>query len=189
VSGDLGVGDRAPDGTLVDVEGRTVALSLAWAERTALLVFLRYFGCPLCQAHVVALREDRQRFDDVGANVVLVGQGGPEDGSRFRDRKHVPFPCWLDPERRLYRAFGLVSGSPVQALGLNAVLPMMRANLHRETRQRLLSGGNLMQMPGTFVVSADGVVRFAHRNRTIADSPPNRVLLDVLEGLRRTDPA
>ena len=27
------------------------------------------------------------------------------------------------------------------------------------------------------------------RNRTIADSPPNRVLLDVLEGLRRTDPA
>ncbi len=36
-----------------------------------------------------------------------------------------------------------------------------------------------MQMPGTFVVDRTGVVRLAHRNRHVADNPPNRLLLDT----------
>ena len=41
----------------------------------------------------------------------------------------------------------------------------------------------MMQMPGTFVVDTTGVIRLAHRNRTIADSPRNDVILEALAGL------
>ena len=54
------LGDPAPDAELVDGAGRTVRLSSAWSERAATIVFIRYFGCPFCQAQMVALREDRE---------------------------------------------------------------------------------------------------------------------------------
>lgn len=38
------VGDRAPDPVVLDTRGEDVRLSSAWAERTAVLAFLRHFG-------------------------------------------------------------------------------------------------------------------------------------------------
>ena len=61
------VGDPAPDAILLAGEGGRVQLSSFWKERPAVLVFLRYFGCPFCQMHVVKLREDQQLFRDAGA--------------------------------------------------------------------------------------------------------------------------
>jgi peroxiredoxin len=63
-------------------------------------------------------------------------------------------------------------------------LPFLRANLHRETVQRGMHGGAFMQMPGTFVIDTEGVVRMAHRNRHIADTPRNQQILQVLSNLR-----
>ena len=74
----LDIGDAAPDAELVDGTGRSVMLSAAWATRHSAIVFVRYFGCPFCQAQVVALREDRERFEATGADVTLVGQGTPQ---------------------------------------------------------------------------------------------------------------
>ena len=52
------VGDRAPDALLVDLERREVRLSSLWEERPAVVVFLRYCGCPCCQTQVVGLRNE-----------------------------------------------------------------------------------------------------------------------------------
>ncbi len=179
----LEVGDPAPDGVVLEGNGRTSHLSTAWSELPAVVVFLRYFGCPLCQAQIVALRDERDRFDASGAAVVLVGQGDPEDAAEFLARKRVPFRCLVDPDRSLYRAYGLRRGAVRDVFGFEAVSSSLRQSLHRETIHGTLHGGNLMQMPGTFVVDAGGILRFVHRSLTIADTPPNRVLLDVVENL------
>jgi len=177
------VGDPAPDGVVLESAGRPTRLSAAWSERPAVVVFLRYFGCPLCQAQIVGLRDERERFDASGAAVVLVGQGDPEDAEEFLARKRVPFTCLVDPDRSLYRAYGLRRGSIRDVFGFEAVSSSLRQSLHRETIHGTLHGGSLMQMPGTFVVDAGGVLRYAHRSLTIADTPPNRVLLDVVGAL------
>jgi peroxiredoxin len=177
------VGDPAPDAILLAGGGGRVQLSSFWKERPAVLVFLRYFGCPFCQMHVVKLREDQQLFRDAGAAVVLVGQGSPEEGAGFCQRKHLPFPCLLDGDKSAYRAYGLRRRNLAVVVSPRIAVPFVRANLNPETRQRGLEGGDFFQMPGTFVVDIAGIVRLAHRNRTIADSPPNHALLDVLAGL------
>jgi len=176
-------GDPAPDATLLDSEGQPVRLSSFWSERPAVLVFLRYFGCPFCQMHVVKLREDQELFQRVGAVVVLIGQGSPEEGAGFCRRKHLPFPCLLDGDRSAYRAYGLRRRNLAVVASPQIVAPFVRANLNPETRQRGLEGGDFFQMPGTFVVDQAGTIRLTHRNRTIADSPPNQTLLDLLAGL------
>ena len=67
----------------------------------------------------------------------------------------------LDTEGWVYSDYGLGRGSLRQVFGPVSIAPFLRANLHAETRQRGLKGGSMMQMPGTFVVDSQGVVRFA----------------------------
>lgn len=91
----------------------------------------------------------------------------------------VSFTFLLDPDRAAYRAYGLAKANPLQVFGPSTALPFLKANLRSETRQRGLKGGDLMQMPGTFVVDG-GRIRYAHRNKHVADSPRNHEILDVL---------
>ena len=184
------VGDVAPDGRLLDPEGRDVRLSATWTDQPAVVVFLRYFGCPFCQVQVVALRRDEALFRGSGARVVLVGHGNHDDAIAFLQAKRVPFPVLLDPGRALYRAYGLMQGKVMQVLSPRTAMPSLRAELSPETRQRGLKGGSFMQMPGTFVIDTGGVVRFrggliqfAHRNKHVADSPANDHILHVLAAL------
>jgi peroxiredoxin len=176
------VGDQAPDVELLLPGEGVVPLSAYWEGGPAVLVFLRYFGCPFCQAQVVGLREEQDRFEDTGAEVVLVGQGDATAEAAFREARGVPFPILLDADRHAYRAYGLSRGTSMQLFGPKVALPFLRANVHHETRQHGLKGGSFRQMPGTFVVDGTGVVRLAHRNRTVADNPTTAALLDVLRG-------
>jgi len=178
------VHDPAPDVSLLDMAAREASLSAFWRREPAVVVFLRYFGCPFCQAQVVHLRDERERFEEVGAGIVLIGQGRPSDATAFTERMRQPFECLVDPNRSAYRAYGLAKATPAQVLGPRVALPFLRANVRRETLQRGLQGGSFFQMPGTFVIDTDGVVQMAHRNRHVADTPANERILRVLEALR-----
>jgi len=183
------VHDPAPDVSLLDSASKEAVLSSYWRREPAVVVFLRYFGCPFCQSQVVQLREDRQRFNDLGAGIVLIGQGTPSDAAEFTERMRQPFECLVDTDRSAYRAYGLVRATATQVFGPQVALPFLKANLRRETVQRGLHGGSFMQMPGTFVIDTDGVVQMAHRNRHVADTPASDRILDVLSALRARRPS
>jgi peroxiredoxin len=189
------VGDVAPDALLMDPDGNDVHLSSLWKTRPAVVVFLRYFGCPFCQAQVVAIRRDEALFREAGAHVVLIGHGNHEDALAFLQAKRVPFPLLLDRDREAYRAYGLTQGKVMQVLSPKTALPWLRAELSPDTRQHGLKGGSFMQMPGTFVIDTGGVVRFrggliqfAHRNKHVADSPANDDILRVVAALAIRSP-
>jgi peroxiredoxin len=175
-----GVGDAAPDAEILDRTGVPARLADVWAEQPAVVVFLRYFGCPFCQAQVVSLREEHMRFARLGTRISLIGQGTPTDCAEFCDRQRIEFDVFVDPERVAFRAFGLIEGGIRQVLTPAVLLPWVKNELKAETRQGGLRGGSFMQMPGTFVVDTTGIVRFAHRNRHVADTPRNQAILDVL---------
>jgi peroxiredoxin len=184
------VGDLAPDALLIDPDGREVLLSAMWRDEPAVIVFLRYFGCPFCQAQVVTLRRDEALFREAGARVALVGHGHPADALAFVQAKRLPFPLLLDRDRGAYRVYGLTQGKVMQVLSPKAALPWLKAELSSETRQGGLKGGSFLQMPGTFVIDTGGVVRFrggliqfAHRNKHVADSPANEHILRLVAAL------
>jgi peroxiredoxin len=183
------VGDPAPDALLVDLDRNEVRLSTLWRQQPAVVVFLRYFGCPFCQTQVVMLREEHDRIRDAGAAVGLVGHGDPVEATRFATAKRLPFPLLLDRDRGTYRAYGLVQGKAMQVLTPRVALPWVKAELSAETRQRGLKGGSFLQMPGTFVIDPTGVIRattgtvkMAHRNQHFADTPSIDSLLRAMGG-------
>ena len=58
------------------------------------------------------LRDDRERFEEAGGRILLIGQGGAKGGAKFCAEKDVPFPCLADPRKEAYRAYSLKRGSP-----------------------------------------------------------------------------
>ena len=131
------------------------------------------------------LRDDRERLEEAGAGVTLIGLGPHTRAALFCDERHVPFECLSDPTQEAYRAYGLERGSNLQLFGPQLLLRYARAVLRRDVEAARLSGDDYRQMPGTFVIDRAGIVRYAHRNRDVADNPPNDEILDVLAAMRR----
>ena len=57
------------------------------------------------------MRQKKDRFKRLGARVVLVGLGTPQETAAFKDQFKVPFAMIADPQKRLFRAFHLKQAS------------------------------------------------------------------------------
>lgn len=127
------------------------------------------------------MRDDRERFEEAGAAVILIGLGTPDQTAEFCAARSIPFVCASSPDRAAHRAYGLRRGSFDQVAGPRVWFPWLAKQLGERHQGR--PQGDVAQLPGTFVVDRDGIIRFAHRGQRSSDNPPNERVLEVLEGL------
>ncbi len=59
---------------VLDVNDRAIELGSLWRDRTAVLVFLRHFGCLHCREHVVQLLGDVEAVRAAGAELYVITQ-------------------------------------------------------------------------------------------------------------------
>ena len=135
-----------------------------------------------CREHAVQLRDDEERFLEVGAGVAFIGAGSLEAGARFAEERSLWFPVFISPKREAHRLYGVTRGSWNQVAGPRLAARALKASARKETRQGKVTS-DPRQMAGTFVVSTGGVIRLAHRNRDSADNPSNEVIFRSIEGL------
>jgi peroxiredoxin len=129
----------------------------------------------------VQLRGDRTGFREIGVRVALVGLGSPERAGWFCKDKHLslPFLCLTDPSGGAHRDYELRHGTTRQVFGPQLYSRWATLNLNAETRQRAPQE-DWRQLPGTFVIDLDGIVRYAHRNKDVGDNPSNDEIFAVL---------
>ena len=125
------------------------------------------------------MREAHPAIAGLGARVVAVGTGSADQARQLMDAG-TPFPCLVDPERRLYRVLGL------GRVGLATFLaPSTYVNYWRSWRRGARQGqvtGDPGQLSGVAVVDAGGRLRWRHASRTIGDYPPVTDVLKILSG-------
>jgi peroxiredoxin len=180
-----GVGQPAPDIQLPDDTGMPIQLSDLWQQQPLLLLFLRHFGCPLCRAHVAAVRDDYARIQKAGGEVVLVTMGTPAEAASFRERFRLPFRCLADPQRLAYRAYGLPRG------GLSAVAGPSIWRRGWQALWRHGAGqvtGDPYQLPGSLVINRGGMIQHARRATSSADWATTDELLAALSTAGKGQP-
>jgi hypothetical protein len=148
--------DRGPVGDL----GAFLA-----GHRNALVVFLRHAGCTFCREALADVARQRKQIEADGTKIVLVHMGGSEEffaqyGLADVERVH-------DPERALYKAFGLQRGSLWQLLGPSVWWRGFGA--WRQHGVGFLEGDGF-QMPGAFLVKGGRLVK-EYRHATAGDRP------------------
>jgi peroxiredoxin len=124
------------------------------------------------------LGEAYEEFRAAGADVVAIFQYRAEPTYHFARKRDVPFDCLGDPEREAYNAVGLERGSAREYVGPQLVKGFVRAARHGQFGG--IPKGDVAQRPGTFVVSPEGRVLYAHYHRDSADNPPVGELLDAV---------
>ena len=173
----LSVGDRVPDVNLPDDLNRPTRLSELWQRQPIVLVFVRHSGCTLCLDHAVVMREAYAEIQAAGAEVVLVTMDDPARLHAFKERWQLPFVCLADPRQEAYHAFQCPRGSLWEVAGPAMWWRAIKSLLRRGAG---LVRGDPMQLPGSFVIDREGVLRFAHRSRHSADWASPDELLAVL---------
>ena len=128
--------------------------------------------------------EAHEQFKKAGADVVAVFQYRAEPTYNFCRKRGVPFDCLGDPEREAYHAVGLERGSAKEYVGPQLAKGFLRAARHGALPGRPV--GDVAQRPGTFVVSPEGKVLYAHYHKDSSDNPP---MSELLAAVRESAPA
>lgn len=124
--------------------------------------------------------EAHEEIREAGGDVVAVFQYRADPTFHFCRKRGVPFDCLGDPEREGYHAIGLERGPAKEYMGPQLAKGFMRAARHGAFPGRPV--GDVAQRPGTFVVSPEGRVLYAHYHKDSADNP---AISELIEAVRR----
>lgn len=175
----LGVGDDAPDATVLTVEGVQTSFSAARGETASVVVFYRGAWCPYCnitlrsyqQALVPALRER-------GVRLLAVSPQTPDASSQSVTNGSLEFTVLSDPGNALAERFGIVTEPSAAARAAHTELGFDVADSNADDTARI-------PFPSVFVIDEDGVIRFADvRVDYTTRTEPERIIA-ALDELRR----
>lgn len=130
------------------------------------------------------LRQRQDEFERLNVQILLISFGTEYWAKVWLEETGAPFPLLLDPERRVYRAYGL--GRSVLRVWSPKVL-WRYLRLMMAGRRLKPVQGDPHQLGGDFIVDAKGIVRLAHPSRDPTDRPPVEKLLKALREIRKGD--
>lgn len=176
----LAVGDTMADFTYRTpfAEGLTLAETAAGAKKTA-LVFLRYYGCTLCQYDIHRLAQHYDELTAHGGQLLVVLQSDPAGIAAQLQPGDLPFAIICDPKAALYIRFAV---QPAESL-----LKMADAKTMAKIAKAAAAGykhgayeGSELQLPAVFVLDADRRVTYAHYGKSAGDIPTVEELAALL---------
>lgn len=129
--------------------------------------------------------EARERLEAHGVAVVVVTFDTGPLAEAYVRQTALEWPLLADPERKLYRAYGMLHGRAWDLYGP----PAIWCYLKLLTRGRRLHrpGSDVSQLGGDVVVDPSGIVRLHHVGSGPADRPTVESILAVVEGNPESD--
>ena len=147
------VGERMPDFSLPDSQGKTWTRDSIMGPNGAMVVFSRSMDwCPYCKTQALDLQARLEELRTNGLGLAIVTYDSPAILADFSRRRGITFPLLSDAGSRTIRGFGI----------LNTTVDQTSANFG-------------IPFPGTFIINRQGVVtaRFfepAYQERTTVSS-------------------
>lgn len=139
-------------------------------EKKTMVVFLRHAGCTFCREALADLQTRRADIEAKGIQIALVHMGSEEQARVFVTQYGLEdLPRFRDPEKILYRSFGLKRGTWMQLVG--------PAVWWRGFQAAILNGhgvgklvGDGMQLAGVFMIYGGNIIE-RHQHQSSADRP------------------
>ena len=148
------VGDDAPKFKLESFNAGIIDLEQLIGSQKIVLIFSRYFGCPICQLDLADLLKQADEIENKGAKLLYITQSGEEIAKKFIEEKKITFPVIHSSKDDLYAQYGLGRFSATAA-----------AKILGKGKQAKKAGfehgeyeGYEMQCPGQFVIDTNGKI-------------------------------
>jgi peroxiredoxin Q/BCP len=109
----LDVGDPAPDFELPGTGEKTYRLS-DYRGRKLVLAFYPGDFTAVCTKQFCSYRDDGERLDKLGAEVLGISPQSVESHERFSEEKRLNVPLLADEDKAVAKAYGVVAGPIVR---------------------------------------------------------------------------
>ena len=147
----IGIGDRAPDFTLLDQHDVPFSLSDALRRGPAVVLFVRGGWCPFCAITLRAYDRVRATLVREGASLVAISPATIQNVKASADRDSIRYQMLADQDLKVAETYGLVwePGPDLQQvyarLGHN--VPVING-----------TGDWRLPIPAGYVIAPDGIV-------------------------------
>lgn len=138
-------------------------------DSSAVLVFLRYHGCPVCQMEMANYKRDISLFTDKGVKVFICLQSSVDTLKPLLNEDDWPFEIIADPKGVLFKKYGVEPGGIVRYLHPSGLVALMKA-LSRGFMHKKFEGKET-QLPAAFVINVNKNIEYAYYGKTISDVP------------------
>ena len=146
------VGDKAPLFKLDSYNAGTIDLGELIGNQKIVIIFSRYFGCPICQLDFNILLEAMPEIISKGAKLLYITQSGEKVAKEYIEKYKVDFPVIPSSRKELYADYGL-------GLMTAGAVAKVRSKFKEATERGFNHGeyeGWENQGPGQFVIDEDG---------------------------------
>ena len=118
-------GDRAPEFSLQNQDGKTVKLS-DYAGRGLIVFFFPAASSPGCTKEACAFRDAYADFLDLGCEVFGISSDDGQSHQAFQQKHKLPYPLLSDTQKKVRQQFGvpkslfgLIPGRVTYVVGLD----------------------------------------------------------------------
>ena len=157
-------GDNFPKLILQNIHGNELTVPDPYTKWVH-LQFRRFAGCPICNLHLQTIIGRIQEIKKAGIHEVVVFHSS--NAALLPYQGKFPFDVIGDPEKKLYRQFG-VESSVFSILNPLAWPAMFKGNMAKDKPKGDPEGGPL-GLPADFLISPDGKVVASHYGKHAYD--------------------
>lgn len=177
----LNKGEILPD-IIVDTPfQKEVSLKQLAAGKHTMLLFLRYYGCSLCQLDMRELKENYDKIEASGGQAVVVLQSDPDKlAQQLGGPEAFPYQIVCDPQLTLYQRFAIFPAVSQMDLYGPRLMEKM-AEVQRKGIEHGAYEGDEMQIPAAFAVNSSMELLYVHYGQGLGDTPNAEEIAEILK--------
>ncbi|MFN5943720.1 MAG: YHS domain-containing (seleno)protein [Phycisphaerae bacterium] len=174
----LKVGAKAPEFTLPDAKGESVALATLLAKGPVVVTWYRGAWCPYCNIQLREYQKAMPELTALGANLVAISPQTPDNSLTTQQKNELSFNVLSDKSNAVARQYGIAYTLPPEiAASFKGKLDLVKFNGDES---------NELPLSATYVIGTDGVIRYAFVD---ADYRNRAEPADIIAALRALQPA
>lgn len=169
----LKAGDKLPEFTLSDPDGRAVSSADLLSRGPLVISFYRGVWCPYCNMELQALEKCLPKFRELGASPIAISPQNPVNSRKSVRQNNLSFPILADPHNAVAEAFGLRFEMPDYLIDLYKSLKNDLPAFNGDASWTL-------PMPARYVVGQEGSILYAEVNPDYTRRPEPEDMLPAL---------
>lgn len=140
-------------------------------NKKTFILFLRYYGCTLCQYDLHLIKEGYSKIIEAGGQVKVVLQSAPEIiANDIKNSEAFPFEIICDPEMKLYEKYKVFTADDMYTMGGGNTVPKateaaVKGFVHGEYE------GEETQLPAAVLIDENMMIKYVKYGENLADIP------------------
>ena len=163
---DITEGNEAPLFKLDSYNAGTIDLVNIIGDQKIVLIFSRYFGCPICLSDLKELMTRKAEIEAKGVKILYITQSGEKIAKEYIEKEKIEFPVIPSLKDELYAEYGLglMTSEAVKQI------PLKLKDVRKYGFEHGEYEGWEKQGPGQFVIDEEGKIIHAQKGWLDVDS-------------------